>query len=89
MVKARVKIGSKPPKRRRRTLSLRRAGRVLANAGLTVRASQNVGCEVVPDPFDVAVPGLARRAAGVAERSAALRRALGTQRMFLAVKELP
>ena len=72
-VKARVKIGSRPPQRRRPTLSRKRASRVLANAGLTVRSSKKLGCEVVPDPFDRAVPGLARRAAQAAERSAALR----------------
>ena len=55
-LKARVKVGSKPPKRRRPTLSPARAGRVFADAGLVVRSSHTLGCEVVPDPLDAAVP---------------------------------
>ena len=87
-VKSRVQAGRRPPLRRRPTLSPARVRRYLADAGLVLRSSDLIGCEVLPDPLDVMAPALGLRAAQAAERSALLRSVFGSQRVFLAEKEL-
>ena len=63
-----------------------RALELLASTGLEIERVEYVSCSVVPDPLDRIAPGVAYRAARAAERSAALRRVLGTQRLHAAVK---
>jgi SAM-dependent methyltransferase len=69
---------------RRSPMSLARTRDVLSAAGLVVERVENVGAAVLPDPLDHLAPQLAYRAARTAERSARLRRVLGTQRLLLA-----
>jgi SAM-dependent methyltransferase len=69
---------------RRAPLSVARAREVLSAAGLTVERVENAGAAVLPDPFDHLAPHVAYRAARAAERSARLRRVLGTQRLLVA-----
>lgn len=85
-VKSRVNAGRRPPLRRRPMLSPARVRRYIVDAGLVPRASDLVGCEVLPDPLDVMAPGLGLRAARAAERSAVLRSVFGTQRVVIAEK---
>ena len=88
-LKARVKLGRQTPLRRSPALSPARVRGLLAGAGLEVRSTEVVACEIVPDPLDVALPSVAYRASGAAERSALMRSIFGAQRMVLAVKEDP
>jgi SAM-dependent methyltransferase len=85
-VKSQVHAGRRPPLRRRPPLSPAQARRSLADAGLVLRSSDLVGCEVLPDPLDVMAPALGCRAAQAAERSTLLRSVFGTQRVLLAEK---
>ena len=81
-----VPFGRALPPPRRRPLSLREAREVLTSAGLVVERVEHVSCAVLPEPLDRMAPRLAYRTARLAERSGSLRRALGTNRLFLAVK---
>jgi hypothetical protein len=58
----------------------------LTSAGFAVERVEHVSCAVLPEPLDRMAPRLAYRTARLAERSDSLRRALGTNRLFLAVK---
>jgi SAM-dependent methyltransferase len=81
-VKRVVPFGRPLPPPRRRPLSLQETQRALEAAGLEVEGVENVGCVVLPDPFDRLPFGyeVARRAEG----SERLRRMLGTQRLVAA-----
>ncbi|MGH2956744.1 MAG: class I SAM-dependent methyltransferase [Solirubrobacterales bacterium] len=85
-MKGRVQFGRPPPKRRRPPLRLRQARVALDAADLAVESVEYAGCAVLPDPLDGLHPRLAYRAARGAERSRALRRAFGTQRLLVAAK---
>jgi SAM-dependent methyltransferase len=73
-------------RRRRRPLSPRQSRHAIGAAGLVVEQVENAACAVLPDPLDGLAPNLALRAAERAERSAGLRRVLGTQRLLVATK---
>ena len=88
-VKSRVRVGRRPPLSRYSALSPSSARRLLAAAGLQVRSTDVLACEILPDPLNVAAPAIAYRAARAAERFAVMRSIFGAQRMFLAVKEGP
>jgi len=83
-VKRFVRFGRPPPMRRPRPLSMAQIGARLAAAGFLVEHWETVGVEVIPDPLDHLAPRLALRAARRAEGSAALRRALGADRLIVA-----
>ncbi len=85
-VKRAVPFGRPLPQPRRPPLRLAEVRGLLLAAGLTVEHTENVGCALLPDPVDGLAPRLAYRMAARAERSAALRRALGTQRLVVATK---
>jgi ubiquinone/menaquinone biosynthesis C-methylase UbiE len=70
----------------RRPWSPRQVRRAIDRAGLVVERVETAACWVLPDPLDHLAPGFALRAAERAERSASLRRALGTQRLLVATK---
>ena len=81
-VKRRVPFGRPLPPPRRRPLPLPDTQRALEAAGLAVERVENVGCIVLPDPFD-RLP-FAYQAARLAEGSPRLRTAFGTQRLVVA-----
>jgi SAM-dependent methyltransferase len=79
-------VGRPLPQRRAGPPSPARARELLASMSLEIERVEYVSCSVLPDPLDRIAPGVAYRAARAAERSAALRRVLGTQRLYAAVK---
>ena len=85
-IKGITRFGGPIPTKRRRPFSLRQTVYLVGSAGLVVERTENVGCAVLPDPLDRLAPSIALRAARRAERSAALRRVLGTQRLLVAAK---
>jgi ubiquinone/menaquinone biosynthesis C-methylase UbiE len=86
-VKRFARFGRPIPARRRRPFSLRQSLHLIEAAGLVVERVENVGCAVLLDPLDRVVPdALTLRALRRAERSPALRRVMGTQRLLVASK---
>jgi ubiquinone/menaquinone biosynthesis C-methylase UbiE len=85
-VKRIARFGRPIPTKRRRPFSLRQTRYLIGAAGLVVQRVENVGCSVLPDPLDRLVPKLTLRASRWAERSPALRRVMGTQRLLVATK---
>jgi ubiquinone/menaquinone biosynthesis C-methylase UbiE len=86
-VKRFAQFGRPSPAKRRRPFSLRQSMHLIQAAGLVVERNENVGCVVLPDPLDRVVPApLLVRVDARAERSAALRRVMGTQRLVVAAK---
>ena len=83
-IKRVVPFGRAVPPERQKPLSGRDARALLAGAGFRVEREVCLGCAVLPDPLDRLAPRLGYALATRAERSARLRRALGTQRLFLA-----
>lgn len=82
-VKRIVPFGRAVPPERQKPLSGGDARTLLAAAGFRVEREVCLGCAVLPDPLDRLAPRLGYALATRAERSARLRRALGTQRVFL------
>jgi SAM-dependent methyltransferase len=82
-IKRVVPFGRAVPPERQKPLSGGDARAVLAAAGLRVEREMCLGCAVLPDPLDRLAPRLGYALARRAERSARLRRVLGTQRVFL------
>jgi len=85
-VKRVAPFGRALPSSRRKPFTLRQSRYAVGAAGLVVERVENVGCAVLLDPLDGLAPDLALRAARRAERSPTLRRALGTQRLLVAVR---
>lgn len=82
-IKRVVPFGRAVPPERQKPLSGAAARALLADAGFEVGREVSLGCAVLPDPLDRLAPRLGYALARRAERSARLRRALGTQRLFL------
>ena len=87
-VKARRQVGRRRPLRRRPPLSPARGRAMLGDAGLAVRSTELAATELLPDPLDAVMPRLAARIANAAERSRPLRSIFGSQRVYVAEKEL-
>lgn len=82
-----VPFGAPLPKRRRPPLSLAKVRQLLKPAGLTLMHSENVSCELLPEPVDRVAPRLAYRAARRAERVRLARGLLGADRLVVARRQ--
>ena len=84
-VKRLAPFGRPLPQPRRAPLPRDRALALLAAAGFAVEHIEQVGCAIIPDPFDGLAARAAYAAARSAERSPLPGRIFGTQRLIVAV----
>jgi len=83
VLKGQVLARKKQRRRPRAPLSPSALRELMEGAGFVIERVERVGCEVMLDPFDHWTPKIAFRAARQAERSRMLRRALGTDLLFV------